>query len=118
MTPRSIVPVADRLARILPRLGSDFDGEVVASARAIGRVLQSAGLDFHDLTASLVSNRTHKKPFERAGQDTPPLWSELNSLDRERWLVAINGKFWLSDWEAKFAEDILRQFRYSRIPVS
>jgi hypothetical protein len=34
-------------------LASDHDGEVVATARAIGRLLKSTGHDWHDLAASL-----------------------------------------------------------------
>ena len=50
--------VANAFASIAPRLGalirvlaSPQDGEALGAARAIGRVLTSAGLDFHDLAA-------------------------------------------------------------------
>jgi hypothetical protein len=53
MTTRVIPPtVVDRVAAILPRLASNHDGEVVATARAVVRVLNSAGCDLHDLTAA------------------------------------------------------------------
>jgi hypothetical protein len=39
---------------MVPRLGSNFDGEVVATVRAIERVLHSAGCDWHDLAAAIV----------------------------------------------------------------
>jgi hypothetical protein len=53
MTVRAIPPdVVDRVAAIMPRLASDHDGEVVATARAVVRVLSSAGCDLHDLTAA------------------------------------------------------------------
>src|SRR5262249_51209541 len=42
----TITPTIGKLLRLL---GSDKDGEVVASARALRRVLQGAGLDLHDL---------------------------------------------------------------------
>jgi hypothetical protein len=40
------IPTAtlDRLAKLLPRLASEHDGEVVATARAIGRTLAAVGL--------------------------------------------------------------------------
>ena len=47
----ALAPIAPRLSKLLPLLGSDKDGEVVATARAIGRTLSSAGLDFHALAA-------------------------------------------------------------------
>jgi hypothetical protein len=53
MTVRAIPPeVADKVAAILPRLASNHDGEVVATARAVMRVLNSARCDLHDLTAA------------------------------------------------------------------
>ena len=45
--------VTPRLSRLLPLLGSDKDGEVVATARAIGRTLASAGTDWHALAAAV-----------------------------------------------------------------
>ena len=52
--------VANAFASIAPRLGalirvlaSPQDGEALGAARAIGRVLTSAGLDFHDLAARI-----------------------------------------------------------------
>lgn len=47
--------VAPRLAVLLPRLATDHDGEVIATARAIGRTLTGAGLDWHDLAAVLTA---------------------------------------------------------------
>jgi hypothetical protein len=48
---------ATAFALIIPKLilllSSDKDGEVVSAARAIGRVLAGAGLDFHDLANAL-----------------------------------------------------------------
>lgn len=43
-----------RLGRLLPRLASDHDGEVVATVRAIRRTLEGAGLDLHDLAERLT----------------------------------------------------------------
>jgi hypothetical protein len=42
-----------KLAKMIPRLSSDHDGEVVATAHAIQRTLQSSGRDWHDLVAHL-----------------------------------------------------------------
>jgi hypothetical protein len=41
--------VVDKVAQILPRLGSDHPGEVVATAAAVVRVLGKAGHDLYDL---------------------------------------------------------------------
>jgi hypothetical protein len=38
-----------RLGDIIIMLASDKDGDILAAARALGRVLRSAGVDQHDL---------------------------------------------------------------------
>jgi hypothetical protein len=43
--------VAPTISKLIPRLGSNHDGEVIATARAIQRVLRGAGRDWHDLAA-------------------------------------------------------------------
>jgi hypothetical protein len=45
--------IAPTLGKMIPRLASDHDGEVVATVRAIGRLLKSSGRDWHDLAATL-----------------------------------------------------------------
>lgn len=52
MIPPAIIP---KLAKLVPLLGSDQDGEVVATARAICRTLAGAGCDLHALAAALTS---------------------------------------------------------------
>ncbi|MCC0808558.1 hypothetical protein FPV16_20505 [Methylobacterium sp. W2] len=63
MIPHSIQP---KLIKLLPLLGSENDGEVVSTVRAIGRTLASAGTDFHDLTDSLVRAKVVNKPLSSA----------------------------------------------------
>ena len=43
-----------RIANLILRLSSPFDGEVVAAARALDRALRSAGRDWHDLVDVLT----------------------------------------------------------------
>jgi hypothetical protein len=45
--------IAPRLGKLIPRLASNYDGEVVATARAIERLLKSAGQDWHDLVVAI-----------------------------------------------------------------
>jgi hypothetical protein len=40
-----------QVAKLIPRLASGYDAEVIVTARAIGRTLQNAGHDFHTLAA-------------------------------------------------------------------
>ena len=44
-----LVSIAPKLANLIRRLSSDQDGEVVATARALNRTLQSIGADIHDI---------------------------------------------------------------------
>jgi hypothetical protein len=64
----SIVP---KLAKLIRRLATNHDGEVVATARAIGRTLQSAGLSWHDLAAAVAEPGTSGP----ASAAPPPSWS-------------------------------------------
>lgn len=70
-----LVPITDKLGKLIPRLGTDADGEVVATVRAIGRALQSHGCDWHDLAAALKpqapaplyrQNSAGRQPMSRA----------------------------------------------------
>jgi len=65
----ALAPVAPKIAKLIPRLASDHDGEVVATVRAIRRTLESAGLDLHALAAGLGGDG----PSERE----PTSWQEL-----------------------------------------
>jgi hypothetical protein len=47
-----------KIAKLIPLLASDHDGEVVATARAIDRTLKSAGLDLHDLAQAMAAPKT------------------------------------------------------------
>jgi hypothetical protein len=49
-----LTSIGPKLALLIPRLASTFDGEVVATVRAIDRTLQSAGRDFHDLAEAIA----------------------------------------------------------------
>lgn len=65
----ALAPVAPKIAKLIPRLASDHDGEVVATVRAIRRTLESAGLDLHALAAELGDGIT--------SEHGPTTWQEL-----------------------------------------
>lgn len=56
--------IATKLAKLLPRLGSEHDGEIVATVRAIGRTLSAAGLDWHALAAAVEAPSSGPRPFD------------------------------------------------------
>ena len=86
----SLYTITPRLRKLLPRLASNHDGEVAATARAIERTLKSSGHDWHDLAASIGA----------PGRDAP---DEL--LDMAEALIGRPG---LNAWEAKFVPDMVR----------
>jgi hypothetical protein len=57
--------LASRLAKLIPRLASPHDGEVVATVHAVRRTLQTAGLDLHDLARALTTST----PIDDVPQD-------------------------------------------------
>lgn len=65
----ALAPVAPKIAKLIPRLASDHDGEVVATVRAIRRTLEGAGLDLHALAAGLGG--------DDAPKHEPTSWQEL-----------------------------------------
>jgi hypothetical protein len=52
--------LARRLGKALPLLGSPEDGEALAAARAVGRILEAAGMDWHGF-AALVAAETKRR---------------------------------------------------------
>jgi hypothetical protein len=58
MTATAMIPA--RLAKVLPLLGSDQPGEVIAAAAALQRVLAGAGMDLVDL-ADLVAAEAQRR---------------------------------------------------------
>jgi hypothetical protein len=102
---------AAKLALIIPRLGSDHDGEVVATARAISRTLTAAGLDWHDLAAAAkTALPVGRGPVPPPRDETStPLWSELAPEGKLAWLALFGGQTWLSKWDLDFVASIAAQ---------
>lgn len=72
--------VLSKLTKLLPLLGSDQDNEVIATARAIGRTLAAAELDWHALAdaiqawpveASVVSTPHPSSPSPASSDRAP-----------------------------------------------
>src|SRR4051812_42530203 len=73
----ALAPLAPRLARLIPRLASNHDGEVVATVRAIARTLKSSGLDFHDLAGALEHEPETRVIYRDWAPSCPATWHEL-----------------------------------------
>lgn len=62
---------APRLAKLIPMLGTDRDGELVGTVHAIRRTLKSAGCDLHDL-AEVVERAALPVVVEQPRQEGSP----------------------------------------------
>ncbi len=107
----ALAPIGDKLAILIPLLASDKDGEVVATARAIGRQLQKTGSDWHDLAARLTAPtvKHHPEPEARCGGVS----SYREALD---WIIANDGGC-LSEKECRFVRDMRRYLSHSSRPT-
>ncbi len=85
-----------RLSHLIRRLASNYDGEVVATVRAIERTLVADGRDWHDLADQLTV------PGMIRPNEPPPLHQMAS------WLYRHPN---LSQWERKFVPSVLRQLR-------
>ena len=56
----TLVRFPTQVSKLIPRLASDHDGEVVATARAIDRTLKAAGADWHDVAAACERMRDER----------------------------------------------------------
>lgn len=92
-----LAAIAPKLQKLIPRLASDHDGEVVATVAAIRRTLEAAGLDLHDLTAALV-----------IVEPTPPAQIDGPEMLRQ---VIETPDFAPSDWERSFLAGCMRRVR-------
>jgi len=92
------------LARLIPRLSSPFDGEVVATARAIERALKTQKLDWHDLAKTVTAQSVP------AQCNYEPRRTESDEAHRRRtWLTAISREEWLNEWTTEFITSLLRR---------
>jgi len=92
-----------KIAAIMPRLGSNHDGEINAAARAIGRTLTAAQCDFTDL-ADVIT------PFLPAKRSSSPMpWKHV-----AMW-CAQYGAGILSDREIEFIGSLLHSSSFKTL---
>lgn len=95
--------LAPRLSKLIPRLASDHEGEVVATVAAIRRTLENGGLDLHALAAAIgnppVVYRTEPACAEP---------SRSHQMDARRCLQS--GIVW-KPHEAEFLRQMVSQLR-------
>ncbi|EPY00617.1 hypothetical protein [Magnetospirillum fulvum] len=89
----ALAPVADRLQKLIPRLASDHDGEVLATVAAIRRTLGGANLTLHDLARALAAAPPRHEARREIG-----LAAMLDRLRRAGGLLNV--------WESRFVADL------------
>jgi len=86
------------IGKLIPLLASDHDGEVLAAARAIGRLLASKGRDWHDLAAAISGG------CQKSSRSLHPSWAGMSRQQRLDILYRLLSSKALSGWERAFCE--------------
>ena len=73
----ALSPIVPKIAKLIPRLATNHDGEVVATVRAIERTLKSSGLSFHDLAGALEREPATRVVYRDWAPSCPTTWHEL-----------------------------------------
>jgi hypothetical protein len=94
------------VARMIPRLGSPHDGEVVATAFAIERTLKSQKLDWHDVAAAMTAQAP---PTQWDGEREWPGTESDDAQHMRAWLEAISHEPWINSGTAGFVADLLHR---------
>jgi hypothetical protein len=106
----------DRLAKIIPRLGSNHDGERLATLCAIDRVLKAAGASWVDLAASIAAPAI-RPPTAPRNASRPPCWASSSADERDflLWrLKSLAAGDFFSPWEGVFIGSVSEQVRVGR----
>ena len=113
----TFAPIADRLGKLIPRLASEHEGEVIATVAAIGRTLTGAGCDWHDLAQRVAEpsitdfvadvfkakqptppptpepSRAPPTPSKPKREPSPwPTWATLSRFQRLAWMDVIKAE--------------------------
>lgn len=115
------IELSARVAKLLPRLGSDQQGEVAAVAAAISRTLKAAGHDLHDLAEHITEGAQAVVVYrERPAEPRhPENWraaygaSGSRAQDQDR-VARCQRAEGLSPWEMSFLASIAQQLATGR----
>lgn len=122
MDTRNLQPVATlaettfraKFEALLPRLASDHDGEVIATARALDRVLKRAGMDWHDIVKAVqFPDVIEDEPTDLLGMAE---WLHHHAMDRlfgtnqpafvQNVIVALKARRTISPGQQKYLRDL------------
>ena len=98
------------LTKLVPRLATDADGEVLATVRAIRDVLAAEGLDLHDLAAAIGSAEI-ASTVKPAQVQQAPSWTDLTHQERLAWFRVILANANIGDLERDQLSDLYSNFK-------
>jgi len=115
--------VRKRLGQLMPMLSSRNAGECAAAAGAIGRLLESHGLDWHDLTAAVAEPpqeaRYKPEPPPRREPPPPPNTHNLAAQEVKDLVQAIlSHHHYLNERSKAFLAGQLERAKYGRVLFS
>ena len=114
--------IAPRVGALLRLLGSDVDGEALGAARALGRSLRDAGVDWHALAEAVepgpetvfverprpaAPRRSRKARPDHGHISWSPTYRREVRETLERGLVRLS----FSEWERGFIANIITRLR-------
>ena len=107
--------IGGKLAKLIPRLASPHEGEILATVEAICRTLDRAELTLHDLAARLfapepVQPRARSKPQPKPQPDPAPDQDADELLAKAEWLRGHVGDD-LTGKQAAFIATAIRMLR-------
>jgi hypothetical protein len=73
--------VRDKLAKLVPLLASDKDGERIGAVAAIDRVLKNSGCDWHDLAAQITAGPPAQEQPQPQSGPQGHVADEMDSYD-------------------------------------
>ncbi len=98
---------AKMLAKILGRLGSDFDGECAAAGAIAWRFIRERKLSWDEVLAPDRSNGSQHHSYSDAPRPTRSNWYPL----ARRCLEIGEDSYLITQWELGFLQNILRWSR-------
>jgi hypothetical protein len=107
------VPLISQLDKLIRHLSSNHDGEVVATVRAIGRVLKSNGRDWHDLAASIwkPAGEIPNADWRREARFCADHGALLNDREWDFIVTIARGRKSLTDKQLYWLRDIADRLR-------
>jgi hypothetical protein len=92
-----------KISKLTRMLGSNKSGEVVAAAAALGRALDAADMDFHDLADAVADGLKPSQPARASWEPSPP---DLHNWESMAWFAFYSHRH-LPDHDTDFVRHAL-----------